>query len=80
MGEIKTTATDFLVECMNPEAFDKTINQLGAAALVESGGKGQYLMKDGYYVMRVFGDAGFIKFAIGNQGYGKIIEELKERV
>lgn len=71
-------ATDFLVECNNPESFDKTINQLGAAALIENGGKGQYLKKDGYYVMRVFGDFGFIKFSIQNQGYGKIIEQLDD--
>lgn len=73
-------ATDFLIECGNPEAFDRTINSMGAAALVENGDKGQYLKKDGYYVMRVFGDAGFLKFAIQNQGYGKIIKELDELV
>ncbi|HRQ17748.1 MAG TPA: hypothetical protein PL085_11775 [Agriterribacter sp.] len=73
-------ATDFLIECGNPEAFDRTINSMGAAALVENGGNGQYLKKDGYYVMRVFGDAGFLKFAIQNQGYGKIIKELDELV
>ena len=73
-------ATDFLIECGNPEAFDRTINQLGAAALVENGGKGQYLQKDGYYVMRVFGDAGFLKFSIQHQGYGKVIKELDELV
>lgn len=73
-------ATDFLIQCGNPEAFDRTINSLGAAALVENGGKGQYLQKDDYYVMRVFGDAGFLKFAIENQGYGKVVKELPELV
>ena len=73
-------ATDFLIECENPESFDRTINQLGAAALVENGGKGQYLKKEGYYVMRVFGNAGFLKFSIQNQGYGKIIKELENLV
>jgi hypothetical protein len=73
-------ATDFLIKCGNPEAFDRTIQQLGAAALIENGGKGQYLQKDGYYIMRVFGDSGFLRFAIENQGYGKIIKELSELV
>jgi hypothetical protein len=71
-------ATDFLIECGNPEAFDKTINQLGAAALIDGGVKGKYIKKDGYYIMRVFGDPGFLKFSIEHQGYGKIIKELEE--
>jgi len=71
-------ATDFLIECGNPEAFDKTVQQLGPAVLMDGGVKGQYVKKDGYYIMRVFGDAGYLKFAIQNQGYGKIIKELDE--
>ena len=71
-------ATDFLIQCDNPEAFDRTVQQLGAAALIDGGEKGKYVQKDGYYVMRVFGDAGFLKFAIENQGYGKVIKELLE--
>jgi len=68
--------TDFLIECKNPEAFDKTINQWGAV-LFDGGKKGNYVAdKDGYYTMRVYGDPGFIKFAITNQGYGKIIKEV----
>jgi len=73
-------ATDFLVECRNPEAFDKTIQELGAAALIDGGNKGNYVKKDGYYVMRVFANKGFIKFAIENQGYGKVIKELDKLV
>jgi len=71
-------ATDFLVQCDNPEAFDKTIQSLGSAVLMDGGNKGDYLQKDGYYIMRVFGDAGFLKFAIESQGYGKIIKEFDE--
>jgi len=67
--------TDFLVECNNPKALDTTLNQMGAA-LIED--EGSYFKKDGYYVMRVFGDPGFIKFAVTNQGYCKIVEELTE--
>lgn len=72
-------ARNFLIECGNPEAFDRTINQLGWAVLIEGDEKGQYLKKDGYYVMRVFGDPDFIKFAIQKQGYGIIIRELDEK-
>lgn len=68
-------ATDFLIECGNPEAFDRTINSMGAV-LQDNGNKGQYVKHEGYYVMRVFGDPGFLKFAIENQGYGKVIKEL----
>ena len=72
-------ATDFLVECKNPKAFDQTIQQLGAAALINSGNEDNYTKKDGYYIMRVFGDAGFLRFAIENQGYGKVIKKLEEQ-
>ncbi len=71
-------ATDFLVECRNPKAFDQTIQQLGAAVLINGGDEDNYTKKGGYYIMRVFGDAGFLKFAIENQGYGKVIKQLEE--
>ena len=70
-------ATEFLIECRNPEAFDRTVQSMGAV-LCDDGNKGQYIKQDGYYVMRVFGDAGFLKFAIEMQGYGKVIKELPE--
>lgn len=71
-------ATDFLIECGNPKAFDKTIQKMGAAALINGGNEDNYIKKDGRYVMRVFGDTGFIQFAIENQGYGKVIKQLEE--
>ncbi|KFC19353.1 hypothetical protein [Chryseobacterium sp. FH1] len=70
--------TDFLIECNNPHAFDKTIQQLGPAVLLDGGTKGNYIKKEGYYVMRVFMNSGYIKFAVESQGYGKIIKELEE--
>ena len=73
MSDVKVT--DFLVECRNPKAFDETIQQLGAAALVNGGNEGNYIQEDGCYVMRIFGDPGFIIFAIENQGDGKVIKE-----
>lgn len=77
MNERKN-ATDFLIGCDNPELFDKTIQNMGAAALVQQGD--EYIRREGCYVMRVFGDPGFLKFAIKNQGYGNIIKELPELV
>jgi hypothetical protein len=73
-------ATNILIECSNPESFDNTIQKLGAAALVGGGMPNGYVKKDGYFVMRVFGDAGFLKFAIQNQGYGRVIRDLEELV
>jgi hypothetical protein len=70
---------DFLVETNNPECFNETINGFGAA-LVGGGMPGGFVKRGEHYVMRVFGDAGFVKFAIESQGYGKVIEELPELV
>lgn len=68
-------AQDFLIECGNPKAFDQTINDLGA--MLEQDGKGEYVQYEGkYYRMRVLGDAGFLQFAIKNQGYGKVIKPI----
>ncbi len=72
-------AKDYLIETFNPDSLDEILNRWGAA-LVGGGTPGGYVRKDGYYVMRVFGDIGFIRFAFENQGYGKIIEELPELV
>lgn len=66
---------DFLVDGFNnPIAVDKTLQQLGAAVLV--GGEDNYLKQDGCYVMRVFGNPGYIKFAVEHQGYCRIVREL----
>jgi len=70
-----TDYKDYLVECNNPKAFDETIQQIGKAVLHQDH-KGGYEKHDGYYLMRIIGDAGFVKFAIENQGYGRVIKEL----
>ena len=77
---MKNTVTDFLIECGNPKAFDETIQQLGSAVLINGGNKDNYTKKEGYYVMRVFHNPGFLKFAIENQGYGKIIKQLEKPI
>lgn len=68
-------ATDILVRTANPAALDETVQQLGPAAVV---GGPHYVTMDGCYVVRVFGDPGYIKFAITNQGYGEVVRELDE--
>ena len=70
-------ATDILVKTASPELLDQTVQQLGPAAVV---GAPDYVKVDGCYVVRVFGDVGFIKFAIATQGYGEVVRELDELV
>lgn len=72
-----SNATDILVKTASPELLDRTVQQLGPAAVV---GAPDYMMVDGCYVVRVFGDPGFVKFAIANQGYGEVVRELDELV
>jgi hypothetical protein len=67
--------TDILVRTANPGMLDQTVQQLGRAAVV---GAPDYVQVDGCYVVRVFGDPGFIKFAITRQGYGEVVRELEE--
>jgi len=68
-------ATDILVRTASPEVLDRTVQQLGPAVVV---GAPDYVQVDGCYAVRVFGDPGFIKFAITNQGYGEVVRELEE--
>jgi hypothetical protein len=68
-------ATDVLVRTANPEMLDQTVQQLGPAVVV---GAPDYAQVDDCYVVRVFGDPGFIKFAITSQGYGEVVRELEE--
>lgn len=72
-------AKDILVRTVNPEALDRTVQNFGAA-VVGGGMPSGYVMVDGCYVVRCFGDPGFIKFAITNQGYGEVVRELDELV
>ena len=63
-------STDIFVETSNPAMLDQTVNALGAAVMQD--GQGEYLLEGQYYVVRAFGDPGFIEFAIDSQGYGKM--------
>lgn len=65
-----SSATDLIVRTGNPELLDQTIQQLpGAAAVVDGSFNGDTCR------VRVFGDPGFMRFAITNQGYGEIVGE-----
>jgi hypothetical protein len=68
--------TDILVRTGDPAMLDRTVQQLGAAVVV--GGPDQFVQVDGCYVVRVFGDPGFVKFAITQQGYGEVVRVLEE--
>ncbi len=58
----------------NPAPFDKTVQSIGACALLQKA-DGQYETDaDGNYTLRIFANAGYIKFAINNQGYGTIVQ------
>lgn len=61
--------TDITVKCVNPDALDQTVQQMGAAAVIEGSWNGETCK------VRIFGNPGFIKFAIDHQGYGKVIVE-----
>lgn len=61
-------AVDIIVKTGNAEILDKTVNQLGGA-VVEGSFDGEKCR------VRCFGDPGFLKFAITNQGYGEVLGE-----
>jgi hypothetical protein len=76
-------ATDFLVDTPNPAAVDQTLQQLpmgGAVLIQDNAAEDGYLRRSGHYVMRVFRDPGFVKFACEQQGYCKIVAQLHENV
>jgi hypothetical protein len=63
-----TDFTDITVRTANPKMLDSTVQQLGPAAVIDGSFDGDTC------IVRIFGDPGFIKFAIKNQGYGEIVE------
>jgi hypothetical protein len=62
-------ATDLTVRTANPTLLDTTVQQLGAAVVVEGSYNGDTCR------VRVFGNPGYIKFALASQGYGELIGE-----
>ena len=64
---------DFEIEYSgDPAALDKTLQALGLAVIVQ----GEKV--NGHYVMRVFGNPGYIKFACEHQGYCRIVAEIPQ--
>ena len=61
--------TDLIVRTANPTLLDATVQQLGAAAVVEGSYNGDTCR------VRVFGNPGYIKFALANQGNGELVGE-----
>lgn len=59
--------TDLTVRTRNPQLLDETVQQLGAAVVIDGSFNGDTCQ------VRVFGDPGYIKFAITQQGYGEIV-------
>lgn len=55
-------------------AFDKTVQSLGACALLQKADGSYETDAEGNYTLWIFENAGFIKFAITNQGYGTIVQ------
>lgn len=68
-----STAVDILVDTQNPEGFDRTVQQFGAALV---GGPTNFVTHEGYYVMRVFGNPGLVEHMVTQQGYGIIVRRL----
>lgn len=60
--------TDLIVKTPNPGALDQVMQQLGAA-VVDGSYNGETCR------VRVFGDPGYVKFAMKNQGYGELVGE-----
>ena len=60
---------DLEVECGDPQTLDKTVQQMGPAAVVEDSWNGKTCK------VRAFGNADFLKWAIPRQGYGRILGE-----
>lgn len=60
---------DLIVRTANPGLLDTTVQQLGAAVIVDGSYNGDTCR------VRVFGPTGYLKFALANQGYGEVIGE-----
>jgi len=67
-------ATDLKVVTKNPRALDGIVQQFGAAVKEYHGLAGQYdQVEPDTYLVRCFGDPGFVEFMIEHQGYGHVI-------
>lgn len=60
-----------VVQTQNPKALDEILKHFNST--LEQNADGSYVLEDGAYIARCFGDAGFVQFALENQGYAKVI-------
>jgi hypothetical protein len=65
---------DLLVKTQNPAILDQTVQSMGAIVCEFAPGAYEQVEPDVYRV-RCFGDPGFVRFAITQQGYGEVIGE-----
>lgn len=73
-----TDYVDLRVKTGNPVALDQIVQQW--AAVVAQEPDGSYVPDhEGAYTVRCYGNAGFVQFAITNQGYGTIVGETRPR-
>lgn len=63
--------TDLLVRTGSATALDETLQQLPMCQAVVV--DGSWNASESTCTVRVFGDAGFVRFALANQGYGEVI-------
>lgn len=68
---------DIIVSSKNPEALDKTIQQLGGVVMQNSDGT-YPVINGGYRVRALNGNIEFLRFAIINQGYGQVLGNFEE--
>lgn len=66
---------DFLVKTPNPDALDRTLQQLGAVLI----GGPDYILHDGCYVVRPLPlNNGFPRFACERQGYAVVVGDAPD--
>lgn len=67
---------DLIVESKNPKALDSTLNAMGV--VLEQDAEGSYIKygEDQYRARSLNGDTGFLRFALTNQGYAKVVREI----
>ena len=62
------------IKVNNPAAFDRTVQSIGACALLQKADGSYETDAEGNYTLRIFANAWYIKFAITQQGYGIIVQ------
>jgi hypothetical protein len=71
-------AVDYLVDVDDPLALHEMLRELrrAKAVVVGAGTHKGPVETDGCHIVRVFGDAGYVEFAMQNQGFGKFVRRL----